>query len=78
MPPRGLLNDEDRSQQLPQDGLSPFSEPDDVLDNVDDTHPQADINVDDHEEYDEGIEGAIEVGAYRSRGIIDYDGQQED
>lgn len=78
MPPHGIINDEDKSQQLPQDNSTPFSAPSGTPDDVDDTHPQADINVDDHEHYDEGISGAIEVGAYRSRGIIDYDGQQED
>jgi hypothetical protein len=54
-------NDEERQEKLPNDYSTPFSPPSGVKDNADDTHPEADTNVDSHERYDEGISGAMEV-----------------
>lgn len=72
MPPQGLTNDEDRQEELPQDNSTPFSAPDGTDDTVDDTHQQADTNVDAHEQYDEGISGAIETSDPGNRGILGY------
>jgi hypothetical protein len=72
MPPQGITNDEDNQQKLPQDYSTPFSAPDGVQDTTDDTHPQADTNVDAHEHYDEGISGADEVTDPGSRGISGF------
>ena len=76
MPPHGITNDEDRQEQLPGDTSTPFSPPNGVQDTADDTHPQADTNVDDHEHYDEGISGAIEVSDPGDRGIEDLSGSK--
>jgi len=73
MPPHGLTNDEDRAQKLPQDDSTPFSPPSGIDDTTDDTHPQADTNVDAHEHYDEGISGASETNDPGARGIKNYD-----
>lgn len=72
MPPQGITNDEDNQQKLPQDNSTPFSAPDGVQDTTDDTHPEADTNVDSHEHYDEGISGAAEVTDPGNRGILGY------
>ena len=72
MPPQGLTNDEDAQQHLPQDNSTPFSAPDGAQNTTDDTHPQADTNVDSHEHYDEGISGASETSDPADRGIEDY------
>lgn len=67
--------DEDRLEQLPQDGDTPFRPAppsrDDALaaDNddqptdgdVNDTHPATDTNIDLQELYDEGVDGAAEI-----------------
>lgn len=72
MPPHGITNDEDHQEELPQDNSIPFSAPSGVQDTTDDTHPQADTNVDTHEHYDEGISGADEVVDHGDRGITGY------
>ena len=72
MPPQGLTNDEDRQEELPQDYSTPFSPPSGVDDTTDDTHPQADTNVDSMEHYDEGISGATETSDPGSRGVLGY------
>jgi hypothetical protein len=72
MPPQGIINDEDRQEELPQDNGTPFSAPSGVQDTTDDTHPQADTNVDSHEHYDEGISGASET-VEKEPGILGYD-----
>lgn len=72
MPPQGITNDEDRQQQLPGDNATPFSPPSGVQDTTDDTHPQADTNVDAHEHYDEGISGADETVDPGNRGVLGY------
>lgn len=72
--PLGLEpNDEEKAEQLPQDYSTPFSPPSGVADNADDTHPQADTNVDTQEHYDEGIAGAIGIDQRDSQGILGYD-----
>lgn len=72
MPPQGLVNDEDRQEELPQDNSTPFSAPDGTDDTTDDTHPQADAGIDAHEHYDEGISGADETSDPGNRGILGY------
>lgn len=72
MPPQGVTNDEDRAEQLPEDNAPPFSAPDGVDDTTDDTHPEADANVDAHEHYDEGISGADETQDPGNRGVLGY------
>jgi len=72
MPPQGLTNDEDRQEELPQDNSTPFSAPDGTDATTDDTHPQADTNVDAHEHYDEGISGADETSDPGNRGVLGY------
>lgn len=72
MPPQGITNDEDRAEQLPQDNSTPFSAPDGTDDTTDDSHPQADTNVDSQEHYDEGISGATETTDPGNRGVIGY------
>ena len=69
-------NDEERLEQLPEDGPTPFSPPDDQTDDtaaqddqraqdppLDDTHPATDsqTNIQPEEEYDEGLSGATET-----------------
>jgi len=78
MPPHGLTNDEDRQEELPQDNSTPFSPPSGVQDTTDDTHQEADTNVDAHEHYDEGISGAIEVNDPGNRGILGYKPEEDD
>jgi hypothetical protein len=39
---------------------APYSLPDDVDDDLEDTHPRLDTNVDEHELYDEGKEGVTD------------------
>lgn len=71
--PLGLEpNEEEKSEQLPQDYSTPFSPPSGTQDNADDTHPQADTNVDTQEHYDEGIAGAIGLEQRDSQGILGY------
>jgi hypothetical protein len=72
MPPQGLINDEDEDEKLPQDYSPPFSAPGGAYDTTDDTHPEADTNVDSMEHYDEGISGATETYAARNRGVLGY------
>jgi hypothetical protein len=72
MPPQGIVNDEDRQEELPQDYSTPFSAPSGVHDTTDDTHPEADTNVDSMEHYDEGISGAIETTDPGDRGVVGY------
>ncbi len=72
MPPQGLTNDEDKQEELAQDNATPFSAPGGTDDTTDDTHPEADTNVDSMEHYDEGISGATETNDPGSRGILGY------
>ncbi|MDB5160833.1 MAG: hypothetical protein JWO96_213 [Candidatus Saccharibacteria bacterium] len=72
MPPQGLINDEDEQEKLSGDYSSPFSAPSGALDTTDDTHPEADSNVDAHEHYDEGISGATEVVDPGDQGIVGF------
>jgi hypothetical protein len=65
-------NDEEKQEQLPNDFSTPFSPPSGVQDATDDTHPEADTNVDSMERYDEGISGASEVSDPGNRGILGY------
>jgi hypothetical protein len=65
-------NDEEKQEKLPNDFDTPFSPPSGVKDNADDTHPEADTNVDSMERYDEGISGAMEVDDRRSSIVTGY------
>jgi hypothetical protein len=78
MPPHGLVNDEDDQEKLPEDFSAPFSAPSGVQDTTDDTHPQADTNVDSMEQYDEGISGADETDDPGSRGVLGYTPPDDD
>lgn len=78
MPPHGLTDDEERAEELPQDYSTPFSAPSGARDAVDDTHQEADTNVDSHEHYDEGIAGATEVEDPGNRGILGYKPKKSD
>jgi hypothetical protein len=78
MPPQGLTNDEDEQEKLPQDYSTPFSPPSGVQDTTDDTHPEADTNVDSQERYDEGISGATETSDPGSRGVLGYTPSDDD
>jgi hypothetical protein len=55
------LEDMKRNEELPEDNGTPFSPPQGTQDRIDSTHQSADTNIDPHEHYDEGIEGAAEV-----------------
>lgn len=72
MPPQGIVNDEDEQEKLDQDYSNPFSASDGTQDTTDDTHPQADANVDSMEHYDEGISGADETIDPGNRGVLGY------
>ena len=72
MPPQGITNDEDNEEKLSEDYTTPFSAPSGVHDSTDDTHPEADTNVDPMEHYDEGISGATETSDPGNRGVLGY------
>ena len=65
-------NDEEKQEKLPNDFSTPFSPPSGIEDTSDDTHPEADTNVDLQERYDEGISGASGVNDPGNRGIGSY------
>lgn len=50
-----------QDQKLPQDNNTPFSPPSGIQDRIDDTHQQTDVNIDEHEHYDAGIEEAADI-----------------
>jgi len=78
MPPQGITNDEDDQEKLPEDYSTPFSAPSGIHDTTDDTHPEADTNVDPMEHYDEGISGATETSDPGSRGVLGYTPPDDD
>lgn len=55
------LHEMARDEKLDDDPAPSFSPPDGVIDRIDDTDPKTDTNIDSHEHYDEGIEGAAEA-----------------
>jgi hypothetical protein len=65
-------NDEEKQEKLPNDFSTPFSPPSGIQDNIDDTHPETDTNIDSQERYDEGISGASEVDDPGNEGILGY------
>ena len=65
-------NDEEKQEKLDNDFSTPFSPPSGIQDSTDDTHPQADTNVDSQERYDEGISGASGVDDPGNRGVLGY------
>lgn len=56
------------------DNQGPFSLPDDVQEQIDDTHPDTDTDLDLHEQYDAGRTSAadFDTGIARSA-VVDYD-----
>lgn len=87
MPPHEL-DEEERVEKLAEDGQSPFQpadppdEPakpaDDVGqgDNLDDTHPVTDDQLDTQELYDEGVSGAAEAEEPNMAPTPDEDNEQ--
>jgi hypothetical protein len=71
-------NDEEKQEQLPNDFGTPFSPPSGIKDNTDDTHPEADTNVDSMERYDEGISGAMEVDDHSDSAVVGYNPPKND
>jgi hypothetical protein len=65
-------NDEEKQEKLPNDFSTPFSPPSGIADTSDDTHPEADTNVDSQERYDEGISAASGVDDPGNRGVLGY------
>jgi hypothetical protein len=53
-------NDEENQEKLPGDYDRPFSLPDDVPNTLPKDHPGTDYDLDKHELYDEGRDGAAE------------------
>jgi hypothetical protein len=47
--------------EQPEDYGTPFSEPDELKSTIPPDHPQTDSNIDLHELYDEGLDGAAEI-----------------
>jgi len=78
MQPQGSTNEEEDQEKLPGDYTTPFSPPSGVHDSTDDTHPEADTNVDSMEHYDEGISGATETNDPGDRGVLGYTPPSED
>ena len=71
-------NTEEREEQLPQDGQTPFRPADDTDDPavrpLDDTHQVTDTNLDPQEVYDEGYGGAAEAGEPNAGNtVVGYD-----
>ena len=62
-----------KDEKLTEDNDTPFSQPDDVHDQIEDTSPQTDSNIDLHEKYDEGLEGASESSIANDGRIIQGD-----
>ena len=80
-------SDEDRLEQLPDDGATPFRPADDNTSDatdevdrrmqsstIDDTHQVTDTNLDPHEIYDEGYAGAAEASEPNAGNtVVGYD-----
>lgn len=62
-----------KDEQMSEDNDTPFSPPDDIQDKIDDTQQEADINVDPHEWYDEGIEEATQTDPPNLTKANEYD-----
>lgn len=65
-------NDEGKQEQLSNDFGTPFSPPSGVQDTTDDTHPDADTDLDDQERYDAGISAASGAEDPGNQGILGY------
>jgi hypothetical protein len=65
-------NDEEKQEQLPNDYSTPFSPPSGIQDTTDDTHPDADTDLDEQERYDAGISAASGADDPGSRGVLGY------
>ncbi len=73
-------NEEERLEQLPQDYETPFQPPDsnEARDNLDDTHPATDTNIQQEEVYDEGVSGAAETtDSGTDSGVADYNDERD-
>lgn len=51
-------NDEEGQEILPEDGHRPAYQADDVQQTLPSDHPSTDDRLDEHEQYDEGLDGA--------------------
>lgn len=67
------MQDMKQDEQLPEDHDTPFSPPEGSQDRTYDTHQSTDTNIDPHEHYDEGIEGAAEATPPAETKINEYD-----
>jgi hypothetical protein len=65
-------NDEEKQEMLPNDFSTPFSPPSGIQDTTDDTHPDADTDLDEQERYDAGISSASGVDDSGNQGILGY------
>jgi len=79
-------NDEERLEQLPEDGQTPFSSADPARDPdadadddrqieeiLDDTHPDTDTDIQPEDVYEEGVEGATGVSEPNAgNAVVDY------
>jgi len=65
-------NDEEKQEKLPNDFSTPFSPPSGIQDTTDDTHPDADTDLDEQERYDAGISAASGAEDPGNQGILGY------
>jgi len=65
-------NEEEKQEKLPNDFDTPFSPPSGVQDTTDDTHPDADTDLDDQERYDAGISASSGAQDPGGRGVLGY------
>lgn len=56
-----LFDDNATTNDPVADDDRPFSPPDDTKQHLPSDHPQTDTNIDSHELYDEGLDGATDV-----------------
>ena len=65
-------NAEEKLEKLEQDFDKPFSPPSEVRERLPKDHPSLDMNIDEHEWYDEGAAGAAEVSPPWKKNILGY------
>jgi hypothetical protein len=65
-------NEEEKQEKLAQDNSRPFSPPSGTKDTIPKDHQSLETNIDEHEWYDEGRDGAAEVTDPRDRGVAGY------
>jgi len=72
MQPQDMINDEEREEKLPDDYSTPAAPPSGIQDTTDDTHPDADTDVDAQERYDAGISAASGADDQGNRGVFSF------